>query len=595
MLLLCLAAMPARAIEVLLLWDDSPDTIPPDHRPPLLEDLNPHTQALVNALENEGISVTFSRDPHFDYTGTNPPAAGFDVIIHLNGSIDPGDFGDIFSSSTASTINNFIQQGGGYIGSENNAYFIANFPSSSSLRDFTPIEFDNLGTLPDEGALTITPVAGQESHPIFTGLGGSFSINGTFISSKLRSYGSSPATLLAEDALGNAAVAVRSRVSGRIVGFHHRGNYKGPNELAPTLSDPNVQQLYINAVRWADQRAPRVASIELPSTAVSGDNVVFVVKFTESVTGVNASDFQYVPFALDISGPITVTPVSAKEYEVKIAGASGSGFVQLQVLNDGSIKDESFTAKSLTISGGQDLSEDLLYVDTYPPNVLSVNATPIGAGSGATPTLVIEFDDLMDTGVHPSISLTGALGGNIPLGTGAWASSTQYQIPVGRVLTNNDSGLAAMAITGAKDLVGNVMTPYSASPVYFPPIGLGVSISPSGIVTRPLNGTFTLTVTAVGITGDAVYEWKKDDSSGTHNIGNNAPTFTITELIPEDEGLYYCVVTDNIDSITTSKVTLRVGTALPAAGPWGLAALAGAAACTIAGAVLSGRRRAAEG
>jgi hypothetical protein len=30
MLLLCLAAMPARAIEVLLLWDDSPDTIPPE-------------------------------------------------------------------------------------------------------------------------------------------------------------------------------------------------------------------------------------------------------------------------------------------------------------------------------------------------------------------------------------------------------------------------------------------------------------------------------------------------------------------------------------------------------------------------------------
>ena len=47
---------------------------------------------------------------------------------------------------------------------------------------------------------------------------------------------------------GNDAVAVRQYGAGRIVGFNHAGNYAASDN---TLSNSNIQQLYIDAVKWA--------------------------------------------------------------------------------------------------------------------------------------------------------------------------------------------------------------------------------------------------------------------------------------------------------------------------------------------------------
>jgi MYXO-CTERM domain-containing protein len=52
--------------------------------------------------------------------------------------------------------------------------------------------------------------------------------------------------VLATDSDGNAAVVVREYMAGRVVTFHHAGNYASYG----TLSNANVQRLYANAVAW---------------------------------------------------------------------------------------------------------------------------------------------------------------------------------------------------------------------------------------------------------------------------------------------------------------------------------------------------------
>lgn len=563
-------AQGAAAIEVLLLWDDSPTTVPADHRPPFLEDLNVHTQDLVNALEDAGISVTFSREPQFDYDTDTPPLQDFDVVVHLNGDNDPDEFDEAISSGTAAAIEQYIRGGGGYIGAENNNIQMEAL-NITRLRAFTPIEYV-AGQPPADGPQVITPLV---SHPLFDGMGASFTINGTYIKSQLFTYSNNPAQLLAQDAAGNAAVAVRELQNGRIVGFYHRGNYQGPGQFASTLSDANVQKLYVNGVRWADKRPPRVASIELPAPAVNADDAYFIVHFTESVTGVDAGDFTAVPLAMDANGPITVTPLTSREYKVAVGGTSGSGLLHINLTDNNSIKDESVSANVLAGESGNngDFTGPDLFVDTIPPGVASIAATPLGAGAGATPTIVIDFDDLMSTAVAPTIVLTTAANGALPLGAGAWTSTTRYEIPVGRVLTNNDAGLANIAITGAEDFVGNPMTPFNASPIFFPSVGLSASISPSGIVFQERGTSLTFSVSTSGVTGSVVYEWKKQSGSTVTTVGDDSDTLTLTDLADEDTGIYYCVVTDHVDTIETAHVQLRIIEALPAVSPWALVLL----------------------
>src|SRR5687768_2410652 len=66
--------------NVLLLWDDDKDT-------PLAE-LNANTLALVDEMEAQGLNVTFSANTQSSYTGHNPEASDFDVVVHLNGNIN---------------------------------------------------------------------------------------------------------------------------------------------------------------------------------------------------------------------------------------------------------------------------------------------------------------------------------------------------------------------------------------------------------------------------------------------------------------------------------------------------------------------------
>lgn len=567
----------AHAIEVLLLWDDSPDDVSGPPFPPPVSSLNDQTKGLVAALEAAGIDVTLSDTTQFDYNGTNPAPDAFDVIVHLNGNIVVGESDEAFSGPTASKVENFIKAGGGYVGSENNGVKV---DAGKPLGQFTPIEYIGSQPTPNDGLLDISFPA---PHPIFTGLTSPFSIDGTFVASQLRDYSPSPqlATELATDAEGNTAVAIREfgAKNGRIVGFHHRGNFKGPGVRSNTLSDANVQTLYINAVRWADQTPPKVASIDIDgppaSNAATAD---FIVTFTESVTGVDATDFalNFVG-GVSASPTLTVTPLSAKQYRVGVSGINGGGLLGVNLVDNDSIVDDSSNVNTLAATSNPDgsTSSDLLNVDRIAPSVVSVTTLPAPATTGTTPLLRIEFEEPMKNTIAPVITVTTAGNGSIDLASGgSWFDSVTYQVALDRALTNSDAGPVTLDISTAQDFIGNAMTAYNDTPITFEPIGLSATLSITGNQVRTVGESITFEVSLQGLTGAPHFDWKKDTSDkAVTSVGTDSPELTLNNLSFTDSAEYYCVVTDDVTQTQTPPVQLTVVAALPIHTPALLAAL----------------------
>ena len=90
---------------------------------------------------------------------------------------------------------------------------------------------------------------------------------------------------------------------------------------------------------------------------------------------------------------------------------------------------------------------------------------------------------------------------------------------------------------------------------------LSISVTPTNpvIVER---GTAQFTATASGINmGNFVYQWRKRGSSSLpiKVSGFNGAVLTIPNLVPSDEGVYYCSVTNEWgNSVRSDDVTLTI-------------------------------------
>jgi len=214
------------------------------------------TPSLVNALTNAGHTVTLSSGNELSYNGTNPSPVGFGAVIHLNG--------DTYSSQMPiagqNALVSYVQGGGGFIHGEWNAYEIRN----GRMTAMTNLTLTSR-TSGAESPITVTTTASGAGHPVMAGVSSSWTLSGGYNIGPARGFSSEPSTTLATDASGSAAVVVRDYQGGRIVGFHHAGNYSNYT----TLANANVQQLYINAVTWASggvSNSPPVADAGGPYT-----------------------------------------------------------------------------------------------------------------------------------------------------------------------------------------------------------------------------------------------------------------------------------------------------------------------------------------
>ena len=90
----------ATAVNVLIIWDDA--------------STNANTVSLKNALAAAGHTVTLSSVSETAWDGTNPSLAGFKVVIHLDGTT----YSTNMPTAGQTALLSFVQNGGGYIGSE---------------------------------------------------------------------------------------------------------------------------------------------------------------------------------------------------------------------------------------------------------------------------------------------------------------------------------------------------------------------------------------------------------------------------------------------------------------------------------------------
>lgn len=230
----------------------------------LLADVDgPTTTALATSLADAGFNVGVRPAPEYNWFGTNPPLDGYEVVIHLNGAT----YNTPLASNAQSTLSSFVNNGGGFIGAQWNGYE----EGVGQQTDMTDLVLQ--GMMDEQGDncadcdVTYTAVAGQESHPVLAGIPSSFTFHadGHDASPKLALDGDPSTAVLMRSPAGGPGVIVRQVGGGKVVNFGFAPNYAMGE--ARTLSDPNVQRLYINAARWLSGTTPTPGSGTLDSDA----------------------------------------------------------------------------------------------------------------------------------------------------------------------------------------------------------------------------------------------------------------------------------------------------------------------------------------
>lgn len=212
-------------INVLIIWDNSAS--------------NSNTLSLKTALENEGFTVSLSDTRESSYDGTNPALTNFNAVIHLNGTT----YSNQMPTAGQTALVNFVNtQGGLYCHSE----WLAYQRGRNQYSTMSELIILNR-TSGHSGSTTYTEVADQSSHPILNDIPSSFTFSSGGNKGSKVSYGSNPVTVLMK--FGSyEGVMIRSYGNGKIMGMSHAGNWSSYS----TLSDSNIQQLYINAINWAN-------------------------------------------------------------------------------------------------------------------------------------------------------------------------------------------------------------------------------------------------------------------------------------------------------------------------------------------------------
>ncbi|MCD4747827.1 MAG: hypothetical protein K8R59_00515 [Thermoanaerobaculales bacterium] len=209
--------------EVLLIWDE----------------VNADANALVAVFQAAGMNVTLSATSETLYDGNNPSPAGFDAVVHLNGVT----YAVGMPAAGQQALVDYVTAGGAFVSSEWNAYEVDDKQSAVILEPLVLIRRES----GDNGEITVSDAPFVTAHPVLANVPSTFTFGGAYNIGPERYPGLG--TVLMRDELGSAAVVVQQVGAGRAVSFHHGGSGNDYH----TLTDPNVQQLYVDGIRWAVQ------------------------------------------------------------------------------------------------------------------------------------------------------------------------------------------------------------------------------------------------------------------------------------------------------------------------------------------------------
>jgi hypothetical protein len=330
-------------------------------------------------LTAAGYTVTIVDDDAI-YDGTNPGPELFDLVILLDGP----DYGDDMPANGQTALVNYVQNGGGFMVTEWIAWEIS-MGRYQSMTDIIPLTRSG-------GYSGFDTYAVVESHPITEGVSSSFEIEtGGNIGA------ANSGTVLVQGSTTGDAVVIKEFGSGRIVEFSSAGNYEG---LDP-FSNPDMQLLFINAVRWTSKSLDWLELNPLSDTIPAGDSVQIEVTF--DATGLYGGEYYadiivrsndpdeselVVPTHLHVTGAPDIA-VSADTLDFGIAFNGYSSTDTLIVYNEGS---DSLTVSNI-LSDNPDYTVNTTNFILYPEEIQEVVVTFTPSTVGITTGNLTIFSD----------------------------------------------------------------------------------------------------------------------------------------------------------------------------------------------------------
>ena len=211
------------------------------------------TAALVASLTAAGNQVTERTPPEFEWDGVTPSPDSFDCIIHLDGAT----YAQAMPQATQVILDNWVKAGGGFVAAQWDGFELEQGQQTAMPN----IILQGWGGAVDDNCAACqidwTPEPGQETHPVLAGLPTPF----TFMAEGHDAgpqvvFADQPSVVLMRSPSGGPGVLAREFGSGRVVEFAF-----APNSIdGSSLTDPNIQKLYANAVAWAARRSQGVVA-----------------------------------------------------------------------------------------------------------------------------------------------------------------------------------------------------------------------------------------------------------------------------------------------------------------------------------------------
>ncbi|HXA18384.1 MAG TPA: lamin tail domain-containing protein [Thermoanaerobaculia bacterium] len=298
---------------------------------------------------------------------------------------------------------------------------------------------------------------------------------------------------------------------------------------------------FTGQVYTVDKTAPTVVSINRadadPTVAAS---VHFTVTFSESVTGVDSSDF-----TVAASGPtgtsVTGVTGSGTTYTVTVNTGSGDGTVGLNLTDNDSIVDAATNPLGGTGAGNGNFTGQTYTVDKNAPSVVSINRVGAATTAAASVSWTVTFSESV-TGVDANdftLAASGVTGSSI---TGVAGSGTTYTVTansgtgsgtLGLNLTDDDTIVETAGFgtalggpgTGNGNFTGQLFTLDHTAPTV---VSINrTSTNPTSAPTVQFSAVFSEAVTGVG-TADFATAASGVSGASVTNVTGSGTTYTVT-------------------------------------------------------------------
>ncbi|MBV9497189.1 MAG: DNA/RNA non-specific endonuclease, partial [Acidobacteria bacterium] len=368
-------------------------------------------------------------------------------------------------------------------------------------------------------------------------------------------------TLYAVDAAGTGRLVTATDTSG--AGATINGTF---STLATASTNTTFRSVALVPVA-AGSTAPTVSSINRVGSALTNAATVdFTVTFSESVTGVDATDFTVTSTTTGAS--VTNVSGSGSTYTVTVNTGTGDGTVRLDLIDNDSIVNGTSTPLGGAGTGNGNFTTGQVYtIDKTSPAVQSVTRVQANPTSLSSVDFTVTFDGAV-TGVDTSdfsVTTTGAISGalvtnvsgsgatyTVSVNTGSGATGTvRLDVNNGASITDAAGNLLASGFNSGETYTIDRNAPSvtsvvraNASPTNASSVNYTVTFSQS--VTGVDSGDFTLTTT--GVTGASIT-----------NVSGSGTTYTVTVSTGSGDGTIRLDVVANGTILGPTSVPLGSG------------------------------------